>query len=70
MIDDGTVFRLAKDNFRWIGGQEYGGTWLRELAKKKNYKAWVKSSTDQIHIHKKLNQLQYEPYLKLLNLKV
>jgi len=49
MIDDGTVFRLAKDNFRWIGGQEYGGTWLRELAKKKNYKAWVKSSTDQIH---------------------
>jgi aminomethyltransferase len=49
MIDDGTVFRLAKDNFRWIGGQEYSGTWLRELAKKKNYKAWVKSSTDQIH---------------------
>ena len=49
MIDDGTIFRLAKDNFRWIGGQEYGGTWLRELAKKKNYKAWVKSSTDQIH---------------------
>ena len=49
MIDDGTIFRLAKDNFRWIGGQEYGGTWLRELAKKKNYKVWVKSSTDQIH---------------------
>jgi len=49
MIDDGTVFRLGKDNFRWIGGQEYGGTWLRELAKKKKYKVWVKSSTDQIH---------------------
>jgi aminomethyltransferase len=49
MIDDGTIFRLGKDNFRWIGGQEYGGTWLRELAKKKNYKVWVKSSTDQIH---------------------
>ena len=29
--------------------KEYGGTWLRELAKKKNYKVWVKSSTDQIH---------------------
>ena len=39
MIDDGTIFRLAKDNFRWIGGQEYGGTWLRELAqRKKNIK--------------------------------
>ena len=35
MIDDGTIFRLAKDNFRWICGQEYGGTWLRELAKEK-----------------------------------
>ena len=49
MVDDGTVFRLGKEMFRWIGGQEYGGEWLRELAKKKNYKAWVKSSTDQIH---------------------
>ena len=49
MIDDGTIFRLGKDNFRWIGGQEYGGTWLRALAKKKKYKVWVKSSTDQIH---------------------
>ena len=49
MIDDGTIFRLGKENFRWIGGQEYGGTWLRELAKKKNYNAWVRSSTDQIH---------------------
>jgi len=37
MIDDGTIFRLGKDNIRWIGGQEYGGTWLRELAKKKKY---------------------------------
>jgi len=49
MVDDGTVYRLGKEMFRWIGGQEYGGEWLRELAKKKNYKAWVKSSTDQIH---------------------
>ena len=49
MIDDGTIFRLGKDNFRWIGGQEYGGTWLKDLAKKKKYKVWIKSSTDQIH---------------------
>jgi thiamine-phosphate pyrophosphorylase len=34
MIDDGTVFRLGRDNFRWIGGTEYGGEWMRELAEK------------------------------------
>ena len=48
MIDDGTLLRLGKDNFRWIGGQEYGGSWLKEQAKKNNFKVWVKSSTDQI----------------------
>ena len=32
MIDDGTVFRLAQNNFRWIGGDEFGGLWLRQQA--------------------------------------
>ena len=49
MIDDGTIMKLGQDNFRWVGGQEYGGEWLKEQAKKKNFKVWVKSSTDQIH---------------------
>jgi len=49
MIDDGTLFRLGPDNFRWIGGDDYGGIWLRELAEKLGLKAWVKSATDQIH---------------------
>jgi len=49
MLDDGTIFKLGQDNFRWIGGDEYSGEWLKEQAKKKNYKVWVKSSTDQIH---------------------
>ena len=49
MIDDGTVLKLGQDNFRWIGGQEYGGEWLKEQAKKKNFKVWIKSATDQIH---------------------
>jgi aminomethyltransferase len=48
MIDDGTLLRLGKNNFRWIGGQEYGGTWLKEQAKNNNFKVWIKSSTDQI----------------------
>ncbi|WP_299288659.1 aminomethyltransferase family protein [uncultured Tateyamaria sp.] len=49
MIDDGTVFRLGKDNFRWIGGNDYGGDWLREQADKLGLKVLVRSSTDQLH---------------------
>lgn len=49
MIDDGTLFRLGDNNFRWIGGDDYGGIWLRELAEKLGLKAWVRSSTDQLH---------------------
>lgn len=49
MIDDGTVFRMCENNFRWIGGADTSGLWLREQAKKLNLNAWVKSSTDQLH---------------------
>jgi aminomethyltransferase len=49
MIDDGTVLRLGADNFRWIGGDDYSGIWLRQQAKEKGFRAWVKSSTDQMH---------------------
>ena len=49
MIDDGTVFRLGADNFRWIGGDDYGGVWLRQQAEERGLRVWVKSSTDQLH---------------------
>jgi aminomethyltransferase len=49
MIDDGTVFRLAQNNFRWIGGDDFSGLWLRQQAEKMGFKAWVRSSTDQLH---------------------
>ena len=49
MIDDGTVLRLGADNFRWICGDDYCGVWLRQQAKEKGFRAWVKSSTDQMH---------------------
>ena len=49
VIDDGTVFRLGQNNFRWIGGDEFSGQWLRQQAEKMGYKAWVRSSTDQLH---------------------
>ncbi|MXW89680.1 MAG: DUF1989 domain-containing protein, partial [Acidimicrobiaceae bacterium] len=50
MIDDGTVFRLGQQNFRWIGGQlGYSGVWLREQAQRLGLKVWVRSSTEQLH---------------------
>jgi aminomethyltransferase len=49
MIDDGTVFRLGQDNFRWIGGSDDSGLWLREQAQKMGLEAWVRNSTDQLH---------------------
>ena len=49
MIDDGTLLRLGRDNFRWIGGDEFGGAWLRQQAEKLGLKVLVRSSTDQMH---------------------
>jgi aminomethyltransferase len=49
MIDDGTVFRLAATNFRWVGGSEYGGVWLREQAERLGLRVWIKESTDELH---------------------
>ena len=48
MIDDGTLLRLGPNNFRWIGGDDYSGIWLREQAEKRGLRAWVKSSTEQL----------------------
>ena len=49
MIDDATVFRLGQDNFRFVGGDEYDGVWLREQAEKGALKVWIKPSTEQLH---------------------
>ncbi|TCP43897.1 aminomethyltransferase [Tamaricihabitans halophyticus] len=50
MIDDCTVFRLADTNFRFVGGDEYDGVWLREQAERAGLdRVWVKHSTDQLH---------------------
>ena len=48
MIDDGTVFRLADKNFRWVGGCDGSGLWLREQAENLGLKVWVKNSTEQL----------------------
>lgn len=49
MIDDGTLFRMADENFRWIGGNDYGGEWLRKQANEMGLEVRVRSSTDQLH---------------------
>jgi glycine cleavage system T protein (aminomethyltransferase) len=49
MIDDATVFRLGRDNFRFVGGDEYDGVWLKEQAERLGLRVWIKPSTDQLH---------------------
>jgi aminomethyltransferase len=49
MIDDATVFRLGQDNFRFVGGDEYDGIWLREVADRAGLRVWVKPATNQLH---------------------
>src|SRR5207253_1223274 len=49
MIDDGTVFRLQPTNFRFVGGSEYDGVWLREQADRLGLNVWIKESTDELH---------------------
>ena len=49
MVDDGTLFRLGQDTFRWVGGNEQGGDWIREQAEKLGLKVLIRTSTDQLH---------------------
>ena len=49
MLDDGTLLRLGPDAFRWIGGEDFGGEWLRQQAEKLDMKVWIKSASEQIH---------------------
>jgi len=49
MIDDGTVFRLGPQNFRFVCGDPYCGASLRQLAAEHGLAAWCRSSTDQLH---------------------
>ena len=49
MIDDGTLLRLSETGYRWIGGTDFGGEWLRAKAREWRLRALVRSSTDQLH---------------------
>jgi aminomethyltransferase len=49
MVDDGTLFRLAENNFRWIGGDDASLVWLREQAEKSGLNVNLKTATSEIH---------------------
>ena len=50
MMDDATIYRIDRDNFRFVGGDDYDGVWLREQARKLGLsKVWVRPSTDNLH---------------------
>jgi aminomethyltransferase len=49
MIDDGTLFKMSDQAFRWVCGDPYTGKWLRELAEKTGHQVTVRESTDQLH---------------------
>ena len=36
------------NNFRWVGGNDTSGLWLRQQAKERGLDAWVKTSTEQL----------------------
>jgi aminomethyltransferase len=49
MIDDGTLFRLGDNNFRWVGGDDASVLWIKEQAAKSGAKVLLKTASDQIH---------------------
>ena len=49
MFDDGTLFRLSPDAFRWMCGDDLSADWLRKLAAEKGLDAWVRTASDHLH---------------------
>jgi len=43
VIDDGTLFRLTPDTFRWCCGSDDSGLQLKELAQSAGLNVWIKS---------------------------
>ncbi len=49
MVDDGTLFRIGEQAFRWVCGDPWTGTWLRELAAQRGDRVSIRESTEQLH---------------------
>ena len=48
IIDDGTLFRLAPNLFRWCCGSDESAYHLKKIAQEKNYHAWIRDMSDQL----------------------
>lgn len=49
MVDDGTLFRLGENNFRWVGGDDCSVIWIKEQAAKQNARVLLKTASNEIH---------------------
>jgi len=48
MVDDGTIFRMGEQTFRWCCGAEYTGIWMREKAQEKGFKVSIRNASAQL----------------------
>jgi len=48
MMDDGTIYRLGENNFRWVGGSDLSALHFREVAAERGLDVHVKTSTGQL----------------------
>ena len=49
MMDDGTVFRMSRDVFRFVCGEDTTGLWLKEQAAAGNFDVHIRDTTDALH---------------------
>ncbi len=49
MVDDGTLFRMCENNFRWIGGDDTSLLWIKEQVEKQGVNVLLKTASDVIH---------------------
>lgn len=49
MIDDGTVFRMAEQAFRWFCGDAYTAVWMLEKAQEKGFKVSIRDASEQMN---------------------
>ncbi len=48
MLDDGLIYRLGQNNFRWVGGSDLSGLHFRDVAAERGLDVYVKTSTEQL----------------------
>lgn len=49
IVDDGIVFRLTADTYRYIGNCDHNAAWLEKVAQQHGFEAIVTPSSDNLH---------------------